>query len=64
MTQGKSACVLHIFSEEIVRCIDKRERKGYKRDRKGFKRKTKNSIKKSRVTTIAFCQGRELECFS
>lgn len=39
MTQEISASILHISSEEIIRCTDKKGRKGYKRERKGFKRK-------------------------
>lgn len=46
--------ILHIFSGEIIRCANKREKKFQKK-------KDKNSIKKSRTTNIAFCRGRKVE---
>lgn len=40
--------ILHVFSGEIIRCANKREKKFQKK-------KDKNSIKKSKTTNIALC---------
>lgn len=47
------------MSEEIIRYTGKKKEKMLQKRENGSKQKDRSSIKKSRITSIQFCQGRE-----